>query len=418
MIQNLRNEIHKFPVIDIHSHVSYKNPQAGNINQILFYPYILSELKSAGVKYNKTESFSIDEIINILPYFRYIRNTTAYFILKIMVRDLYGFELDTLTVKNLHKFCRKIEEKSKDKNHLEEIFRKSNIEKVALYIDINQAIKENINYNKKFFWFSIMINNNVIPDKNYFYNLEKSTNISIDSFEKLMSAYLKIIKELVKLGTKSFTIYYNRKLFLGKISNSIKRKIVLIFKKIKNGDTLSEHDMYIFNGVLTRVITEVCGYYKLPVQVAIGVRSTKIGIYVPMFRDEMIFELSELFGDFPDTKFELILANEIQLHEISIFTKLYQNVWVGPFWWFNVYPSIMRHGIRERLEIVPYNKIHLSLSDAYCMEWCYAKLWNIKEQMSSVLSNMVEEGIYSEKFALEIAKYLIYDGPKQFYKIV
>jgi hypothetical protein len=62
--------------------------------------------------------------------------------------------------------------------------------------------------------------------------------------------------------------------------------------------------------------------------------------------------------------------------------------------------------------MVPLNKQIGFFSDAYCMEWSYAKAVMIKKALSRVLAEKVELGQYNVELALHVAKTILYDSPK------
>ena len=53
--------------------------------------------------------------------------------------------------------------------------------------------------------------------------------------------------------------------------------------------------------------------------------------------------------------------------------------------------------------MLPANKQIAFFSDAYCMEWMYAKSMIVRKQLASVLAEKVYQGQFSEDIALEIA---------------
>ena len=51
-------------------------------------------------------------------------------------------------------------------------------------------------------------------------------------------------------------------------------------------------------------------------------------------------------------------------------------------------------------------------SDAYCMDWAYAKLVIVRKQWAEVLSAKVEQGQYSIAQAVSIASQILCDSPR------
>jgi hypothetical protein len=51
-------------------------------------------------------------------------------------------------------------------------------------------------------------------------------------------------------------------------------------------------------------------------------------------------------------------------------------------------------------------------SDAYCLDWAYAKAVLVRKQMAAVLAGKVDQGQYSIDTALEIARQVCYVSPQ------
>jgi hypothetical protein len=51
-------------------------------------------------------------------------------------------------------------------------------------------------------------------------------------------------------------------------------------------------------------------------------------------------------------------------------------------------------------------------SDAYCVEWSYAKAVIIREQVAAVLAEKVDQGQYRLDDALAIARAVLYETPQ------
>jgi hypothetical protein len=59
--------------------------------------------------------------------------------------------------------------------------------------------------------------------------------------------------------------------------------------------------------------------------------------------------------------------------------------------------------------MVPVNKQVGFFSDAYCLEWTYAKARIILNQLAVVLAAKVEYGQYTRDNALAVARAILYD---------
>jgi len=82
------------PLVDVHTHIDFKNPTASDPSQILLYHYIATELRSMGVPVEGIRARSRDPVGDLIGYFKLIRNTATYWCLKRILSDLYGFDSD------------------------------------------------------------------------------------------------------------------------------------------------------------------------------------------------------------------------------------------------------------------------------------------------------------------------------------
>jgi hypothetical protein len=83
------------------------------------------------------------------------------------------------------------------------------------------------------------------------------------------------------------------------------------------------------------------------------------------------------------------------------------------YWWHNFFPSTIAQVIEERLDMLPMNKQIGFFSDAYCVEWLYAKSKLVRVEFANALANRIERGQYTLDEAVKIAKELLQETPKR-----
>jgi len=66
----------------------------------------------------------------------------------------------------------------------------------------------------------------------------------------------------------------------------------------------------------------------------------------------------------------------------------------------------------HRAIVVEANKQIGFFSDAYCVEWTYAKTIMVRRQMARVLAEKIEQGQYTRNDALAIARAILYESPR------
>ena len=62
--------------------------------------------------------------------------------------------------------------------------------------------------------------------------------------------------------------------------------------------------------------------------------------------------------------------------------------------------------------MLPSNKQIGFFSDAYCVEWTYAKTILVRKLMAEVFAEKIEQGQYTKDMALAIARAILYESPQ------
>jgi glucuronate isomerase len=88
------------------------------------------------------------------------------------------------------------------------------------------------------------------------------------------------------------------------------------------------------------------------------------------------------------------------------------NFSLAGYWWHNFFPDAIRYVMSERLDMLPVNKQVGFFSDAYAVEWTYAKVVLVRRIMAQVLARRVDQGQYSREDAVKIALAILYESPQ------
>jgi hypothetical protein len=130
-------------------------------------------------------------------------------------------------------------------------------------------------------------------------------------------------------------------------------------------------------------------------------------------KQETIRQLGEMIGRHPRLRFQCFLASRHANQALCTLARELPNLSLAGYWWHNFFPDVMRQVMSERLDMLPANKQIGFFSDAYCVEWTFAKAILIRKQLAQVLAQRIEQGQYSTAQALETAKTILFDSPRQ-----
>ena len=93
------------------------------------------------------------------------------------------------------------------------------------------------------------------------------------------------------------------------------------------------------------------------------------------------------------------------------------NFAVAGYWWHNFYPSIMQGILEQRLDMLPMPRHIGFFSDAYTVEWVYAKALMVRRIAERVLGGRVREGWYTFEDAVAIARAMWQQTPADFLRM-
>ncbi len=130
-------------------------------------------------------------------------------------------------------------------------------------------------------------------------------------------------------------------------------------------------------------------------------------------RQETLRQLAEMIGRHPRLRFMCFLSSRHANQTLCTFARELPNLSLAGYWWHNFFPDVMRQIMSERLDMLPTNKQVGFFSDAYCLEWTYAKVFLVRRQLAQVLAERIDRGQYSLAEALKIAEAILYDSPRQ-----
>ena len=131
-----------------------------------------------------------------------------------------------------------------------------------------------------------------------------------------------------------------------------------------------------------------------------------------------IGQVAEMIGRHPKLRFQCFLACRHANQAMCTLVRELPNLSLAGYWWHNFFPDTISQVIRERLEMVPANKQVGFFSDAYCVEWSFAKAVLVRKIMARVLAERVELGQFDDTTALEFARAIFFDSPQSLLGIV
>jgi glucuronate isomerase len=125
-----------------------------------------------------------------------------------------------------------------------------------------------------------------------------------------------------------------------------------------------------------------------------------------------IAQVAEMIGRHPRLRFQCFLSSRHANQSLCTLARELPNFSLAGYWWHNFFPDVMRQVMAERLDMLPLNRQIGFFSDAYCVEWTYAKAVIVRKQLARVLAERIEQGQYRGDDHLAIAQAILLESPR------
>lgn len=429
-------KIAQIEAFDCHTHIDAGHPVARGLHDVMLYHMVISDLYSAGcpngsrLSEEPTEEEAVSRITEAIDYIPKIRNTSCYYLLRIILHDLFDWD-DEITHDNWRELDNRIKEYSARPNRVRGIMKKANIVKsnTELWRGKDGSMDDIFCYSLEWAFVTrdqwghydtalIELEHawnhdapcpplpvTLTPE---LINFEKKIK-TLDDVEVALKHYLDLtpFDKIVTIASHLSTHIHYGYVSPEEMTEALARRNVAGSK---------ERDIYA-NYIFRRYLEmyEERGY-NMVLQFSTGAEPLpfETGSKMP---SETIFELAHLFAEHPKVGFNLHVANAATNQAMCSLVRELPNVSLNGYWWHNFYPAFIKRVLSERLDMVPIGKIVGFFSDAYCMEWAYAKQKYIRTFTADVLWEKIELGQYDEETALAIAKELFYGSASRLFKV-
>lgn len=423
--------LRQIPLLDAHTHIHAAHISARGLDDILLYHMVISELYAAGcpdgarLSDDPSEAEREARIERALPYLPHIRNTSCYWGVRMILEELYGWDAP-ITKHNWRELDARIAAKSKDHDWPREIMRRARISRsvTELWRGCDGLAEDIFQYSLEWAFFT---RNQWGQFDTALVELEHAWNQdtpgaplpvttdraslrfekSIRTMEDVEAAVEHYCARIPADRVLSIASHLSTDLAFRAVSESEMAEAL----RSREAAGARERDIYanyIHGLYLTRM--EAMGT-KLVLQYSMGAEPLPFETGSKL-RTDTVFELAQLFARHGGLRFNLFNANFHQQQAINTLVRELPNVSVSAYWWHNFFPQYVRETFAARLDMLPLNKHVGFFSDAYCMDWAYAKAAIIRMQMAQVLAEKVAQRQYDRDTALSIARALVYETPR------
>ena len=432
---DLHERILQLPAIDVHTHLVGGKLSARGLHDILLYHMAVSDLYAAGCPNGRrlteypgwpTVEEAHGRIEEALPYLRHVRNTSISWGIRTILSDLYGWT-DEITQDNWLELDARIRERADDRNWSREIMRRSGIRRLGTEIARREGgIDDDVlQYSLEWAFFTRCQWGEY---DTALYELERCwgktpespmpiggggrppTERTIRALDDARQAVEWYVDHMPADQLVSMATHISTDIDLRPVSDE--EMAAALVRREHAGP--AERDVYA-SCINELFLTELEQKHaeKIVFQFSFGAEPLPFET-ASRLSQKTIAQIAEMIGRHPRLQFQCFLASQHANQAICTLCRELPNLSVAGYWWHNFFPSIMRRVMEERLDMLPVNKQIGFFSDAYCVEWAYAKALIVKGELAKVLAVKVEDGQYDVDMAVDIARDLLFDTARGF----
>jgi hypothetical protein len=121
--------------------------------------------------------------------------------------------------------------------------------------------------------------------------------------------------------------------------------------------------------------------------------------------------MANLFMKYPKTRFDIYHISYPYQEELVVLAKNFPNVTVDFCWMWIMNFAAARRALSDLLDAIPHSKIHGFGGDYIFVEGSYGHAVIARREIARVLCEKVEEGRFTEEYAVEVGRRLLRDNP-------
>jgi len=425
----LSRQIGEIEAIDAHTHINSSHMAARGLHDVMLYHMVISELYAAGCPSGQRLSEDPDDdeaagrIEEAIPLLEHIRNTSCYWLMRTILADLYGWK-ERITLSNWRELDTRIRTRSADPAWPREILRRAHVGKLCTELPLRGDGSNDDILFYSLEWAFFMRNQWGVFDAPL-YELEHAWQ-----FDKPVRPLPVTISKREPVRRRIATVadvreamaHYCRAIPYDRIASTAHHVSTDMHYSLATDEQMqkaldrrdnagpAERDVYasyLFEHLLLELEKE---HSDIAFQFSLGAEPLPFET-ASRLRQATIRELAETISRHPEIQFHCYLSSRQANQSLCTLCRELPNLCLVGYWWHNFFPHSIAQVIDERLDMLPTNRQIGFFSDAYCVEWLYAKSLLVRTELAGALARRIERGQYTLGEAVQIAGKLLRETP-------
>ena len=432
LVEDLQEALAEVPVMDVHTHLVGGRLGARGLHDVLLYHMVVSDLYAAGCPSGArltqypgwpTQHEANARLEEAVPFLPLVQNTSCSWLVRVILRDLYGWH-DPVTAGNWRRLDALIRERADDRAWHHAVLDRLCIRRTGTELARRGLGEDDDRLQYALEW-GFFTRCQWGEFDTALYELERCWGRSPESPAPIGSGQRPATERTIStLDDVHVAIdHYVGHIPFGQVlATATHVSTDIDFRPVTDEEMTralsrrsqagpQERDIYasyINEAFLTRleehgeeiVFQFSLGAEPLPFETASRLSQRTIG------------QLAEIVGRHPRLRFQAFVSSRHANQSLCTLARELPNLSLAGYWWHNFFPDVMRQVMAERLDMLPLNKQVGFFSDAYVVEWTYAKAILVRRQLARVLAEKTEQGQYSRDDAVAVARAIFYETPQ------
>lgn len=432
LIRELEADLASIPLIDIHTHLVGGRLGARGLHDVLLYHMVVSDLYSAGcpagARLTQYPGWpSRDEaqarLEQAIPFLPQIQNTSSFWGVRMILRELYGWN-EPITPDNWRKLDALIRERADDRVWHHSVLDRLNIRRTGTEIARREKGQDDDRLQYALEW-GFFTRCQWGEFDTALYELERCWGKTPESPSPIgggaRPATERAIRSLADVHT-AIAHYVGAIPFDRVLATATHISTDIDFRLVRDGEMEAALAQRAIAGAVERDV--YAAYVHEHFLTALEKHAEKIVFHFSLGAEPLPFEtgsrlnqrtitqLAEMIGRHPKLRFQCLLASRHANQSLCTLARELPNFSLAGYWWHNFFPDAIRQVMAERLDMLPLNKQIGFFSDAYCIEWTYAKAVIVRKQLARVLAEKIDQGQFTRAEALSVAHAILFDSPQ------
>ncbi len=434
MAQSLLEKLSQIPLFDAHTHLVPGKLGAAGLHDILLYHMSISDLYAAGcpdgARLTQYPGYPSDKeaqerITRAIPHLPACQNTSIQWGLRIILKDLYDWD-QPITLSNWKTLDEKIRCRAEDRSWHREILRRAGIRTACTELARRKTDADDdlLHYALEWAFFTRCQWGEY---DTALYELERcwgktpdspmpigagarpATEKTIRTLDDVRQAVDWYVKQLPANQIKSTATHISMDIDYTPVTDA--QMNAALQRRASAGP--AERDIYAsyVNELFLTALEKIHGD-KIVYQFSFGAEPLPFETASRMSQ-RTIAQLAEIIARHPRVQFQCFLSSAHANQSLCTLCRELPNLSLAGYWWHNFFPSIIERIIAERLDMIPVNRIVGFFTDAYIVEWAYAKANMVRRILAKVLQDKINLGQYTPNQALDIAREILWKTAPQ-----